>query len=106
MRNGPKCPVSSTKFKQGKGSVEKGSPAGVPSSEGSHALISNSSFVWCPVRFLYPDQCTRVRSVLGKSCESIRWGRTTVKGQVEGRTVDLLGWFQDNQFQGRVHRRG
>lgn len=48
------------------------------------------------MRFLYPDQCTRVRSVLGKSCESIRWGRTTVKGQVEGRTVDLLGWFQDN----------
>lgn len=79
MRKGPNCPVPNTKFKQGKESVETGSPAAVPWSEDSRTPISNSSFVWCLLRFLYPEQSTRVRTVLGKRCAFLRWERMTVE---------------------------
>lgn len=79
LRKGPNCPVPNTKFKQGKASVERGSPAAVPGSKDSHRLISNSSFVWCLLRFLYPEQSTRVRTVLGKRRAFLRWERMTVE---------------------------
>lgn len=79
MRKGPNCPVPNTKFKQGKESMERGSPVAVPWSEDSRTPISNSSFVCCLLRFLYPEQSTRVRTVLGKRWAFLRWERMTVE---------------------------
>lgn len=106
MRKGPNCPVPNTKFKQGKESVETGSPAAVPWLEDSRTPVSNSSFVWCLLRFFIPRAIDQSKNSVGEEMCLFKMGKDDCwKGRKEEPST-WWGWTQDSQFQGSAHMWG